>query len=303
VGLPHVLMDPADAAVIKAIADHMDKVLSAFREQGQVDPKWAVQDASQLNAEREGLARQYGPQGPWDSTAAEYAGDAALLFLLAQADHLIVLNQIYSTHVGLMFGIGPPARSLLELNGYVFWLLHPDVDSIRTRASRALLSELNDATRERTAAKDLGAPANALTGLGERVNALKARVRALFYASEVARDKSGGLILRGEKHPGPGEALRHLSVPGAEDWNSRGAYSFLSNSAHPTLHVITDTIQFDANRVATHFGHPDTQYQYKLARMAMAGFLRTWQITAAYRGLDQAVARQLLTEIDTLPEP
>ena len=91
-----------------------------------------------------------------------------MLFLLAQADHLAVLRQIYSTRTGLMFGIGSPARSLLELSGYVYWLLHPDVESVRTRASRVLLSELNDATRERTAAKDLDAPAKDLNGWGSR---------------------------------------------------------------------------------------------------------------------------------------
>jgi hypothetical protein len=46
-----------------------------------------------------------------------------------------------------------------------------------------------------------------------------------------------------------------------------------------------------------------SQYQYRIARMAMAGFLRTWQITAAYRGLDQEPVRRLLAGIDTLPEP
>lgn len=296
-------MDPADAAVIKALADHMGKVLTDFRAVGETDSRWAIRESSPLNDERELLMRQYGPRGPWNDDAAEYVGDAALLFLLSQADHLVVLHQIYSAHAGLMFGLGPPARSLLEVNGYVFWLLHPDVDSIRTRGARALLSQLNDASRVRAVAKDLDAPSQYLTELGERVNELKAQVAALFYPSEVARDKAGRLILRGEKHPGPGQVLRHLAVEGAEDWNSRGAYSFLSNAAHPTLHVIADTIQVDPDGVPTRFGHPDAQYQYRIARMAMAGFLRTWQITAAYRGLDQEPVRRLLAEIATLPEP
>ncbi|GAA2501389.1 hypothetical protein [Terrabacter carboxydivorans] len=299
----HVHMDPADASIVQALADHMVEILGAFRNFGRFDPKWAARDPSPFNDERALLQRQYGPHGSWSADAAEYAGDAALLFLLAQADHLTVLHQIYSSRAGLMFGVGPSARSLLEINGYVFWLLHPHLDSIRTRAARSLLSQLNDASRERAAAKDLGAPARHMSEVGERVNALKEKVTQRFYPSEIQRDKSGRLILRGERHPGPGEALRHLSIAGAEEWNSRGAYSFLSNAAHPTLHVITDTIQTDGDGVPTRFGHADTQFHYRLARMAMAGFLYTWQITAAYRGLDQDPIRRLLLEIDTLPEP
>jgi hypothetical protein len=300
---PHVQIDPQDAAIIDAIAEHMRRILDAFRSFGREYPTWKVADESQLGKERERLLRHIGPGGAWTPHAADYVSDAGLLFLLAQSDHLHVLRQIYSSYAGLMFGLGPPARSLLELNGYVYWLLHPDVQSIRTRASRALLSRLNDATRELSVAKDLGAPDRHLSPVGQLVRELKDQVPKQFYPSEIGRDKQGRLILRGEKHPGPGEALRYLSVEDAEAWNSRGAYSFLSNASHPTLHVITDTIQGDHEGRPAHFGHSDTRYQYRLARMAMAGFLSTWQIVAAYRGLDQEPSRQLSREIDDLPAP
>ena len=170
---PHVQLDPQDAVIIDAIAEHMRRILDAFRSFGRECPTWKVADESQLGKERERLLRHIGPGGAWTSHAADYVSDAGLLFLLAQSDHLHVLRQIYSSYSGLMFGLGPPARSLLELNGYVYWLLHPDVQSIRTRASRALLSRLNDATRERSVAKDLGAPDRHLSPLGQLVRELK----------------------------------------------------------------------------------------------------------------------------------
>lgn len=298
----HVHVEDADAEILSALATHMTKILEAFRAYGRVDPTWAIADQSPVNEDRELLLRQFGPGGAWTSKAADYAADAALLFLLAQSDHLAVLQQIYETYVGLMFGVGPPARSLLETNGYVYWLVHPDVPNIRTRASRALLARLNDATRELSTAKDLGVPPQLLSSVGQALRNLKDLVPVHFYGSEIHRDKSGNLFLRGEKHPGPSEVLRHLSVAGGNDWNSRGAYSFLSNASHPTLHIITDTIR-PVSDGKNRFGHSDTLYHYRLARMTMAGFLSTWQITAAYRGLEQGPAQQLLREIDTLPEP
>jgi len=300
---PTMHVDAEDKVVIDALADHMGKILDALQTFGHEGSGWAIAESSPLNEHRQLMTRQFGPQGDWTDHAAGYLGDASLLFLLAQTDHLAVLKQIFTSYTGLMFGCGPPARSLLELNAYVFWMLHPDIDSIRTRASRALLAELSDASRERTAAKDLDAPPHMLTALGERVRVLKAQVEVKLYESEIDRDKSGRLILRGEKHPGPSEALQHLSVAGEEPWNTRGAYSFLSNATHPTLHVITDTIQPATNERPSQFGHPDAVYHYRLARMSMAGILKTWQLTAAYRGLDQGPSQSLLRAIDDLPTP
>ena len=42
---------------------------------------------------------------------------------------------------------------------------------------------------------------------------------------------------------------------------------------------------------------------YRIVRMAMMCFLRCWQLTAAYHGLDQLEAVQLGEEIDELPQP
>ncbi len=254
-----------------------------------------------MNAES--LSKHFGPRGDWNEGCSGYAADAALLFLLAQADHLDILRQIYETYVGLMFGVSPPVRSLLEINGYVFWLLHPDIESVRTRASRVLLSQINDAQRELKTAQELNAPMQMISPRGRTLKALKRRVGAEFWPSEISRDKHGHLHLRGERHPGPGEALRYLSVEGNQDWNSRGAYAVLSNASHPTLHTIMDLIQPGSDGRAERFGRPDTVFHYRLARMAMAGLLSTWEIVAAYRGCDRTVPRQLTAELDELPEP
>ena len=136
---PTMHVDAEDKIVIDALADHMGKILDALQTFGHEGSGWAIAESSPLNEHRQMMNRQFGPQGDWTDHAAGYLGDASLLFLLAQTDHLAVLKQIFTSYTGLMFGCGPPARSLLELNGYVFWMLHPDTDSIRTQASRALL--------------------------------------------------------------------------------------------------------------------------------------------------------------------
>lgn len=295
-------IDAQDAAVLDALAEHMSKIRQALRTFGRTEPRWAIGAESQAAVERGLLRRQYGPGGDWNDHAVDYAADAGLLFLLVQADHLAVLHRIYDSYEGLMFGAFPPARSLLELQGYVFWLLHPDVADIRLRAARALHSELNNARRDLAAARQLNAPAETRRPRGERLSHLKKRVESEFYPSEITYEaKTGQLILRGESHPGPGAALRYLEVAGNETSNSSGAYAFLSNATHPTLHVITDTILFNDDGSPGYFGHDDTEFHCRLARLAMIGLLKTWHLVALYRGLDVAVPLKLLKEVDSLP--
>lgn len=300
----YLRIDARDAAVLDALAEHMSKIRRTLRAYGRTEPRWAIGEDSQAAYERALLCRQFGPNGAWDGHAADYVADAGLLFLLVQADHLAVLHQIYDSYEGLMFGAAPPVRSLIELQGYVFWLLHPDVTDIRLRAARALQSELNDARRDLAAAKQLNAPTRIRSPRGERLSHLKKRVEREFYASEFAyEEKTGDLILKGEKHPGPGAALRYLEVGGNDASNSSGAYAFLSNATHPTLHVITDTILFNEDGSSGAFGHDDTVFHYRLARLAMIGLLKTWYLVALYRGRDTATPLALLNEIDSLPEP
>lgn len=61
--------------------------------------------------------------------------------------------------------------------------------SVRDRAARTLLAELNNVSKEKTAAKKLDHPD--LSKFGEAVNVLKKQVHELFYDSEVKRDNKG----------------------------------------------------------------------------------------------------------------
>lgn len=300
---PRIRAYPDEVVVLGAIADHMGRILDALHDYGHKSPKWQVRPDAPMIWEQELLSKQFGPGGDWTSDSPGYAASAGLLFLVAQADHLSVLHEIYDSYVGLTFGVSPPARSLLEINGYVYWLLHPDIDHVRTRAARVLLSQIHDARRELTAAKDMGAPMPMISPRGRDLKALKRRAETEYYPSERSRDRRGHLILRGQGHPGPGAALKHLSVVGGQDWNSKGAYSYLSNAAHPTLHVIADTIMQDPEAGVERFGHADAVFHYRLGRLAMVGLLSTWELVAAYRGCDTDLPRALRDQINELPEP
>lgn len=109
VNQPNVHLDPRDAVIIDALANHMHIILETFRALGRVMPTWAVTEHSQLSNERQLLTSQFGPAGVWGTDTADYVANAALLFLMAQSDHLCILHRAYSTATGLMFGIGPPA--------------------------------------------------------------------------------------------------------------------------------------------------------------------------------------------------
>ncbi|MEV4266635.1 hypothetical protein [Kribbella sp. NPDC049584] len=285
--------------MLDSLADHIDKILDRFYDFG-VRSNWTETDDSPLVYERRWLSRHYGPDVYWDGSAANYAASSGVLFTAVSGQHLEGLRLLLRARE-VIFAPAPPARSILEIAGHVFWLLDPRLQSLRDRAARTFLARLQDGTRRKTAALAVNHPQSPIFG-GEVSDFRRRTIPSYFYASEIAPGPRGTIKLRGQSYPGLEEALGYIGEASEVPWNTSGMYAYLSNSSHPTLHVITDSLDVVGGKI-TGFGLEDVTLPYRIARMAIMCFVRCWQITAAYHGLDQREAVELGEEVDTLPEP
>jgi hypothetical protein len=201
----------------------------------------------------------------------------------------------------VIFAPAPPARAILEIAGHVFWLLDPNVRSVRVRAARSWTSELMDATRAKTAALAVAHPDAPKFGAAVR-RLRRESIPEWFFPSEIEHKQGGKIILCKQEHPGIEASLEFISTATGVPWNTSGMYAYLSNASHPTLHVITDSLHVVDGEIKG-FGHDDVSLPYRITRMAIMCFIRSWQLTAAYYGLDQGEPGDLGEEIDTLPSP
>lgn len=294
---PHV--PPSQAVVLDNLVAHIDKILDAFYDFGS-RTDWQATDDSQLIFERWKLSKQYGPGGDWDTSAADYAAYSGVLFTAVAGQHLEALRLLLDARE-VIFAPAPPARAILEIAGHVSWLLDTRIDTVRDRAARVILAQVQDATRRKTAGLAVKHPD--APKLGGIVHELRSKTLPnLFYESERRANPSGALILREQSYPGLDEALRYISAVSGVPWNTGGMYAYLSNASHPTLHVITDSLRETDGKVSG-FGLEDATLPYRIVRMAIMCFVRCWQITAAYHGLDQREAVNLGVEVETLPKP
>lgn len=292
-------MPPGQAAILDALSDHVDRVLDAFADFG-TRTMWTPTDDSPFEHDKWRLARQYGPSLYWDDEAANYVSANGVLFTSVAGQHLEALRVVLRARE-VVFPPAIIARPILEIAGHVFWLLDPNLLSVRDRAARAWLARLQDATRKKTAAITVQHPDAPKFGVTVR-QIRRTEVPARFYPSEIAEGNRGTIRLRGQSHPGLEDALDYISSATGVEWNTSGMYSYLSNASHPTLHVITDSLHETGGQV-TGFGLDDVTLPYRITRMAIMCFVRCWQLTAAYHGLDQEEAGDLGEEIDGLPTP
>lgn len=294
---PHV--PASQALILDGLADHIDKVLDAFYDFG-VRTKWESSPDSPLDSDRRRLRRQYGPNAYWTEEAANYAAGNGVLFTAVAGQHLEALRVVLrERHV-----VFPPAtvsRPILEIAGHVFWLLDPNVVSVRDRAARAWLARLHDATRQKTAALTVEHPDAPKLGGAVR-NIRRKELPDRFYPSEIGEGDRGTIRLRGQSYPGLEEALEYIGKASGVPWNTSGMYSYLSNASHPTLHVIADSLH-ETDGKPTGFGLEDVTLPYRISRMAIMCFVRCWQVTAAYHGLDHDEPGDLGEEIEELPAP
>lgn len=296
---PQTQIHPREAAILDGLADHIDKVLDAFAEFG-TRTKWESTEHSPLAYDRWRLLRQYGPTLNWDDEAADYASVNGVLFTSVAGQHLEALRVVLRARE-VVFPPAIIARPILEIAGHVFWLLDPNIVSVRDRAARVWLAKLQDATRRKTAALTVKHPdAPKFGGTVRQIR--RHEVPSRFYPSELSEGDRGAIRLRDQSHPGLEEALNYISSATGVAWNTSGMYSYLSNASHPTLHVITDSLDATGGEV-TGFGLHDVTLPYRISRMAIMCFVRCWQLTAAYHGLDQQEAGDLGEEIEGLPAP
>jgi hypothetical protein len=263
--------------------------------------QWTSTPGSAVEVDRTRLSRQYGAGICWDDTAANYASASAVLFTAVAGQHLETIRVLLESRE-VIFAPAPPARTVLEFSGHVHWLLDPSCTNVRDRAARAWLAELQDQTRRKTAAHALSHPdASKFGGIVHQLR--KKTIPDHFYPSELAQDARGALLLRRQKHPGLEEALTYINKAQSRPWNTAGAYAYLSNVSHPTRHVIIENIELDAMGRGRSFTLEDVTLPYRITRLALLAFLRSWQITAAYLGLDQNEPNRLALKVDALPEP
>lgn len=302
---PHVA--PQQAAILDGLSAHIDKVLDRFYDFG-VRTGWQETPESPLAHELRRVERQYGPGTgalplrtlDWDRTHLGRLAVESLLFTSLVGQHLECLRVLLNSRE-VIFALAPPARAILEITGHVFWLLDPNVGGVRDRVARAVTSKLLDATREKTAALAVAHPDAPRIGASVR-DLRRVTIPATFYPSEIQHTRDGKIVLRGQAYPGLEGSLRYISEATGVPWNTSGMYAYLSNASHPSLHIITESLDVQNGQI-TGFGQDGVTLQYRITRMAIMCFVRSWQLNAAYYGLDQAEAGDLGEEIETLPAP
>jgi hypothetical protein len=289
-------------AVLDGLGAHIDKVLDAHDDFGQ-RTRWVAVDGSALEYERWLMARQFGPAGfdSWDGSEAPQAAEIAALFGQQAAQHLDAIRVLLHERE-VMFSLAPLVRSILEITGHVFWLLDTSIhNNPRDRAARVLLARIDDATRQKTAAKYVDHPD--LEQMVRNVQDLRRRVLTeRFYPSEI-EDRDGRLRLRGQSLPGLGRSLSYVERVTGVDWNARGMYAYLSNASHPTFHVVREAYQYDETTGKGSFVARDGRLPYRMTRAAIMSFVRIWQVNARYRGLLDDEAGDLGEQVEGLPSP
>jgi hypothetical protein len=288
----------ADAAVLDAMAEHISLVLDAWDEMARFT-RWEATPDSYCADERRRLRRHYGPGGDWADVASRYASGTANTMLAVGAQHLEAVVVLLRGRQ-VIFPLALPVRSLLEISSYVAWLLDPRLTA-RQRGARAHLARIDDLTRARTVAAQLG------HGSAERyalqVKQLRSRhLEALFYPSEIEIDRGGTLTIAGQRSPGLTASMQYLEeVHEAKAWNAAGMYGWLSNASHPTPHVATEIAvrRGDLHR----FELEDATYPYRLCRAGLMSFIKGWALLAAYLGHDQDLPGDLGEAIADLPQP
>lgn len=299
---PGPRIDAHEAVVFDALADHMDRMLDEYWRYSQ-STEWKTTDHSPVEYFAERMTRQFGPGGAavWGRDPAHYSAWSSWLFLVVLAQRLnAILILLRSRQV--VFSMPPLVRSMFEIHGYVRWLIGPEVRGARERAARSLQSELSNFTREATVAKLLGSPD--VQRLRRSVKDMRQRIPKMFYGSELNFDDAGNVVLFGEPHPGLQVALNSLTAQDTSGtaYNTEGVYAYLSNASHPTLHIVEETLMQRGGKIVG-IGFEDATMPYKLAMQAMWSFAETWELVAAYYGLDQSVPHALLSERDGLPKP
>lgn len=288
------------ADILDGLASHIDKVLDAYDAFGR-RTRWTASHDSPLQDERVRLQRKMGSSGVWDGKEAGQAGEMSALFGQLAAQHLEAVRVLLISRE-VIFSLAPLCRSTLEVAGHVFWLLDTRLHGQpRDRAARVFLSRLDDATRRVTAAKPVGHP-HLETFLRSVHDLREEFLPAHFYKSEIV-NQDGRITLRGQSSPGLAASLRYIEAVTGVDWNTSAMYAYLSNASHPSLHVVLDGYVYDEAEQKGQFVAKDARLPYLLTRAALMSFIRIWQVSAAYHGLDYGEAGDLGEEIDALPSP
>lgn len=300
------VVPPSFAAVVDAYIEFLDDALDTFFDWNE-DHRWNPADSSPFLVERSLICRQNGPSGDWGPDESQNVLGIASLLLGVSTQYLEAIRALLAARQ-MIVSLPPLVRSTLEASCRIVWLLAPIGASdrpelyqsaARPRVARAVLIQLEDVTRAKTAAVALGDPGAPKYGsVAHRVK--KKRIPGVFYGSEIVRHDNGDLSLCGQRLPGlRGGVLEYERILG-EDWRAGGAYDYLSNASHPTPHIaiyITRKSQTDG---LVRFELEDPSYLARLVRLAVVPVLQAWRMTATYLGLPADAIDSLLDRVDGL---
>lgn len=285
--------------VLDALVEHVDRHLDGFAA-FTVRTQWkAVDPSAPYEIERHLARRQYGPAEYWSEEQIERALLLGTLGISVCAQMLDgVLACLRSRDV--LFPLAPIVRSVEERLGQVGWVLatgqSQDEWSIRDRVARVLLTQIDDMTFQKSAAKDLGKPRD-IQKTALRLRELRGKPRQMFWPSEILTTKRGDFVLRGQRLPRVSELNAHIGSGLNNNWNHKGVYRTLSNATHPSMFHTFNFVSVAADG-STGWSLRDPTYLNRLVRAALVGFGTTWEQMAAYLGYPNTEMRQLQYAFD-----
>jgi hypothetical protein len=135
------------------------------------------------------------------------------------------------------------ARTLQETAGHMEWLVPMELVE-RKRVARLWLAIEDELVRDLRISKRM-APMPRTQALAKLLKAHREQVLpALFAPSEVTKDRSGRIVVCGERIPTPSKfgELAGALVPDGRWPNPAGMYDLLSNATHPSTRRIAGLI-------------------------------------------------------------
>lgn len=301
---PEVNIPERAALVLSAHAAFLSDVLDAFGEWNN-EHEWVATDGSPSVRERQTIRRHFGPAGNWtDEPSINLTGIVSLL-LGSSSQYLEAIAALIEAHQ-VIASLPPLVRAVYEASGRITWVIAPLTSTrlgrttARPRVARAMLVQLEDFGRAKEAAVSLDMPT--APKYGESWHRLKRDViPGLFYESERVRTKSGKLILCEQALPGFKDAAVIFEKVHALEWKAAGVYDFLSNAAHPTPHMVMNSVKLQPNGMVR-FEIDGTTSVTRQIRIAVLSFLHAWRITSTYLGLPAEPTEELLLLTNSLPE-
>lgn len=253
---------------------------------------------------QEYVRRKYGPDGDWPVDLVRRITLRALIYQSGALQYLATINAL-AIHQPYGLGLGPIARSMVEVCGKICWLLDSNLnlrDGLRQRVARLLLDQADDATHRKRLMAELNHPDRALAG--DAYRAARDEAAELFYDSEIDKsDKSGRLKLCGQAIPNPSKLIE-IAVETCRSVGSRdGVYGYLSSMTHPTIFAFIESfprLTSPGNDMPYLEPRTDAIFAAKLVSLGAISFYDGWRVIASWLGTSFQEADEFRAKHDEL---